>query len=496
MNRRPWLAPIGVFGILWISYANFWQARDWNISSRLMLTYALADRGTIEITGLEDHTRDRARIGRCYYSDKLPGFSVLAVPPYLLAKTCFQLPEHPLNRPGRGFTHWPADYAVTLGTSGLATALTGALLAMWALAIGCSSRLAVLVGLAYGLATPAYAYATLAYGHQLTSFALLASYWLIWTAPGRRRSGPRAGLAGFLAALAVTVELQVAPVAAVLGLYLFSLVIARKLPAHSIITFGLGALVPLGALLVYNVSAFGSPWDMGYFHEDIAQFSQVHSRANPLGLQVPDTSKIVPLLWGRYRGLLFYAPVLVLAPVGEIVLARRRFWGLLGVTAAACLVVFLVNLSYPEWTGGWSTGPRLLVPLLPFAFLPVAALLAAHRRLSVMIMLVLTLLGAVLMLMFVGIGARVPQDVADPLFQFVWPCWRGDPLPAWAEGQRFARNAVSLLAPGIVRSLPPSWQWLQFTPLIVFQVVATALLLAFCRPSSDRPSDVADTSTT
>ena len=38
--------------------------------------------------------------------------------------------------------------------------------------------------------------------------------------------------------------------------------------------------------------------------------------------------------------------------------------------------VFLVNLSYPEWTGGWSTGPRLLVPLLPFAMLPVAALLA------------------------------------------------------------------------------------------------------------------------
>ena len=45
--------------------------------------------------------------------------------------------------------------------------------------LGCSPRRAALVGLAYGLATPAYVYATLAYGHQLSAFALLASFALI-----------------------------------------------------------------------------------------------------------------------------------------------------------------------------------------------------------------------------------------------------------------------------------------------------------------------------
>ena len=50
------------------------------------------------------------------------------------------------------------------------------------------------------------------------------------------------------------------------------------------------------------------------------------------------------------------------------------------ISASACLAVFLVNLSYPEWTGGWSTGPRLLVPLLPFAMLPAAAVLAVGGR--------------------------------------------------------------------------------------------------------------------
>ena len=87
------------------------------------------------------------------------------------------------------------------------------------------------------------------------------------------------------------------------------------------------------------------------------------------------------LLWGGYRGLLFYAPILMLAPLGWVALLVDA-----GGRSASCLVlglrapVFLVNVSYPEWTGGWSTGPRLLVPLLPFAMIAVAGALAAAGR--------------------------------------------------------------------------------------------------------------------
>ena len=40
-----------VFLILLGSYAFFWHSRDWNTASRLMLTYAMVDRGTVAITG-------------------------------------------------------------------------------------------------------------------------------------------------------------------------------------------------------------------------------------------------------------------------------------------------------------------------------------------------------------------------------------------------------------------------------------------------------------
>ena len=67
--------------------------------------------------------------------------------------------------------------------------------------------------------------------------------------------------------------------------------------------------------------------------------------------------------------------------------------------------VLLVNVCYPEWTGGWSTGPRLLVPLLPFAVLPIAGLIAGDStfsRVATWLALVLAVAGGVEMLLVSG----------------------------------------------------------------------------------------------
>jgi hypothetical protein len=464
----------GVFAILFGSYAFFWHARDWNTASRLMLTYALVDRGTVCINGLEDHTRDRARIGRDFYSDKGPGLSILAVPATIAAKVLLGLPAHPLHRKGKGFDHWPTDYWATLGTSGVASALVGVLLVGLAFDLGCGPRRAALVGLAYGLATPAYVYATLSYGHQAAACALLLSFQRLWKqAPQRPRPSRPAALAGLFAALAVVVELSLAPVAAILGLFLVVQVSLRRLPPSTLPAFVVYGLAAILVLLLYNLVAFGSPWDMGYTHEDLHQFQAVHSAQNPLGLRWPPVwSRLLPLTIGGYRGLLFYAPIVGLAPFGCVTLVRMRQWSVATVSLSACLAVLLVNLCYPEWTGGWSTGPRLLVPMLPFAMLPVAALLARSGAKVFAMALVLTVLGATLMLLFQAIGGRVPQDVLDPLRGFV--------LPAWRHGN-FTRTVVSTVFPQAVASLPVAWRWLQFIPLFVFQSLGIGVLLGACR---------------
>ena len=217
--RSPWLRvecvglphPAG-------SYAFFWHSRDWNTASRLILTYAMAG----PRHGLPGRTRPADRRHR-----PVPGPLLLRQAAGLLAPGDDSLrawpggrcgfPAHPLDV--TAMAYWPADYWVTLGTSGLFTALTAVLLMRLARDLGCSPRGAALVGLAYGLATPAYVYATLAYGHQLSAFALLASFSCSGT---EARAGEAARLvaAGFLAAYAAVIELQVGPVSAILGLYL------------------------------------------------------------------------------------------------------------------------------------------------------------------------------------------------------------------------------------------------------------------------------------
>ena len=442
---EPW-----VFVILLASYAYFWQARDWNSASRLMLTYALVDRGTLSIDGLDDQTGDIARFQGHYYSDKTPGYSLLAVAPYAAAKRLLWLPDHPRNRPG--FAYWAADYWITLGTSGLFSALTGVILVGLARDLGCGPRRSALVGLAYGLATPAYAYATLAYGHQVSAFALLASFALLWR--DRPRPRLRALIGGFLASYASVVEIQVGPVSAILGLYLLALVVGKKRLPSTILTFGLGAAIPTLILLTYNTLAFESPWRMGYFYEVLDRFKDVHSSSNPLGMRRPDWSKLGELLWGECRGLVRFAPIVILTIPGLLALIVRRYWGLTAVASMTMVSVVLVNLSYPQWSGGWSTGPRLLLPLLPFAMLPVAGLLAVGGRGTTLLACLLALVSGLVILMFESTGARVPDFVARPLVEGVLSLWRGDtPLPGWVYNNRYAHNLINLGFPEAVKTI-------------------------------------------
>jgi hypothetical protein len=471
-----------VFIILLGSDAFFWHTRDWNTASRLMLTYSLVDRGTVIITGLEEQTRDKAKFQGEYYSDKLPGYPLLAAVPYLLSKLVFGMPSHPL-REAVARPYWAADYWVSLFTSGLCTAATGALLVYWSRCLGCRAGRAASLGLAYGLGTPAYVYATLAYGHQATAFALFTSFFLLWKKSARRRPA-FFFWAGFLAAYAAVIELHVGPVSAILAFYLLVQCLRGERRLDDLALFGVGAAIPTVILLGYNQLAFGSPWQMGYFHHDTRQFAEVHSAEHPLGLAFPESfwGTLGSLLWGRHRGLAFFAPIVLLTVPGWAALLARRCWSVASVTLLVVASVLLVNVCYPEWTGGWSTGPRLLVPLLPFAVLPIAGLLAGDStfsKVATWLALLLAAAGGVEMLLFQGAGGRIPQDIADPLVQAVWPLWSGEPVPWWRFNERFCRNLTVLAAPDWVARKGPQWQGIQFLPLLLFQAAGIVALRRF-----------------
>jgi hypothetical protein len=113
---------------------------------------------------------------------------------------------------------------------------------------------------------------------------------------------------------------------------------------------------------------------------------------------------------------------------------------------------------------------------------------------------ILAVAGAVVILLFQGVGARVPNPVEDPppgyvdplqrpLETSVIPLWRGDPPPPWVFGQRFARNLVLVARPGWVGDLPASRQWLQFAPLVLIQAAAITVLFSSVSRSRRQESE-------
>ena len=180
-------------------------------------------------------------------------------------------------------------------------------------------------------------------------------------------------------------------------------------------------------------------------------------------------NKLVALLWGRYRGLAFYAPILLLAVPGWFVLIVPQAWNLAAVTFRSWWRSCSSTCLTRNGLGGWSTGPR--TPGSPVAIalmLPAAALLSGTSRtarVATIAAVVLALAGGVLMLAFQAVGGRIPQSYTDPLIHTVWPvCTARTSFPGW----RFDGHALSAGTSrtwfwlGSIDRLPPGWQFVQF----------------------------------
>ncbi len=468
VRERPRRAPGIVLMLTCLaSYAFFWQSRDWNSASRLMLTYALVDRRSLSIDGFERQCADveygadgplvrggdiAYREGH-FYSDKAPGLSFFGAIVYAILPQRDGIKPHPIDRDA--VPYWAADYWVTLGTSGLATALAAYIVYRFVLLLGAPCWAAVTAGLAYGLGSPAFVYGTLFYGHNLTGlFLVTALYTLARTLIARSSPLSNALLCGLLVGLVPVVEYPAALASAALAVA--ALFVFRRLSA--VLVFAYGAVMGASLLLAYNYKAFGSPFTLSYEYEASRMFQEVHSPDKPLGIRLdepPDWKRLPELFWKQRRGLLWYAPFFALATVGAVVLLFSRFWGIL-VTALVAVGAFIwVNLVYPAWDGGWCTGPRLLTATYPIlAVLAGGTFRLLRSRWLVLPAMVLVLVGVGVNLGCVAVGGRFPPVFDRPLEQVVLPRWRGEQpteggegsvLGMLAGGAQFERNLGHML---------------------------------------------------
>jgi hypothetical protein len=398
-----------------------------NERTRAYLTIAIVDHASIAVDApiaRFGKVYDLARFGDHYFTDKAPGASLLAVPIYALARSA---------QPAAAF-----DVVDVINLLRTYLMLPVGLLAFVLLrsllrALGSSEPVVDVCSLGFSLGSALLHYGGAFYGHAIVALLVLACLRCLaqaglFEAEPARRSRRRAWplmAAGACAGLAGLTEYQAIILAALLCLPIVLSGAARGARVRDLGLFALGGSPFAAALLIYNQRAFGGAFSLSYEHLVGAGLQALHGEGL-MGATHPRWSTLVGLLLSQHRGLLVTSPLLGLGLFG-LLLGPRGMPRSLWITSAACVAYFvLIVASSSVWFGGWSFGPRLLVPIMGMLAVVAARTLDAWRaNPGVQLLFRAAAISGMLYQQAVhAVFPELPPEFTRPLPDGVLPLWQ------------------------------------------------------------------------
>lgn len=413
MTRKSLKDALLTFLLLAVAYSYFYHDPAWNGNSRLALVYAVVREGRLTIDSFHDQpgidTGDKALYEGHYYSDKAIGTALAGVAVYA--------PVYAATRAtGRALSYWGEKYLLTILVISLPSALAGAFMYLLCMSVSGSRRRAYLATASIMLGTMAFPYSAIYYGHQLAAVFLFTAFYLIFRlkSAGELRA-KRVFLVGLLLGLALITEYTTAVVVLPLVLYYFHALWTQRAALFSAKTVGeelysydedatsaqreesvrasagraraertrarrgiaravalpaFGGTLPLLLTLAYNYACFGSPFSLAYSHMENPLFKEGMSQG-VMGVGWPSWKALYYLTVHYAHGLFWQSPVLLMSVAGFFFMLRAKGFRAEALLGAVALAAYLfVNAGYYMWWGGWSFGPRHLIPALPFLALP------------------------------------------------------------------------------------------------------------------------------
>ncbi len=470
-----------VFLFLLVCSAYFFpRLNNWGSNSRMDLIYALGDQGTVRIDDYHLNTQDKAMFDGHYYLEKSVGPSIAGLPSYLAFRGLVLVPplswiiaandvpgalptikqvfqQSHLPRPGTpGAGHPPLYHAmaltfVTFFTVTIASAVLGAVVYLMASRFSTRRRDAVVLALAFGLGTPAFAFSNELFQHQVGAFGAFVGFFLLWRVAEEGASTRYLWLVGVLFGYAAASEYVLAPI--LMGLVLwFS---PRIRPHRLLVRVAAGAAPWVVVTAVYNLLAFRTPMPVGYRYSIFGLPS-----GSLFGMVPPSWESAYGITFSPYRGLFLLSPFLLLAPIGLYLMIRQgaaiRRLATVVLYMSVCLLAY--NTCYWVWDGGGSVGPRFLIPMLPFLSLPIVFVLnraaRAWQRAGIALLIVVSVVGVWIQTLA---GNNFPPDsVGQPILDYALPLLRQGDV-RWNLGSLVGLHGFTSLVPLVLSLAAIVW---------------------------------------
>jgi hypothetical protein len=284
------------------------------------VTESVVERGTLAVSDEWNTLPGREGL---QYSRYGPGLSLAAIAPYVLARPFAVRSGH----------RQEVLAAAVAWLMPLITATLFVALYLLARRMGARVGAALLVGAGAVIGTFALPYSKEFFSEPLAALCLVVAI--------ERLLAARPAAAGLAMGAAVLTRAQALLFAPVL------LLVAWRRQGSAGLLRAIAGLAPgLAATLAYNIVRYGDPLSFGY--QDV-------------GFTTPFLKGAGGLLFNPLKSVFLFAPIVLLLPLALWELWRRNRPASVLITGNLAITLVTAALWF-AWHGGWSWGPRLLLP--------------------------------------------------------------------------------------------------------------------------------------
>lgn len=400
IRSKFFLTVFFLFNLLLSSYyIDVWH--NSNTTSRVLPVLSVVRDGTLQIDKYSDKTIDKSFVNGHYYSDKAPFPSFLVIPFYSVYYYLFN------NQNDLSFESIAKPVYIIGGIlcGSIPFAIIILITFLYVHEEHTNYSVAMLSMLPiYG--SFIFIFSGTFFSHVFSGALLLLAYVFL-------KYRKKYFLAGVFSGLGFVSEL---PIGLIVFIWTIQIYLNEK-SFRNTWNFILGTLPSLLLLLFYNYKLTGNPTDILYNHIPVVDFPS----ENFLGFRYPSISALWKLIFSWYRGILFYMPILILIIVQFFRFYQFHLKGLLKNYLFIIVIAYLLLISSHEiWDGGWSYGPRHLIPIAVLLIFEGIRFLS-KKRMSFLFWLISI---PALLINWIAKSTcvfSVPSDFTNPFSEYILP---------------------------------------------------------------------------